>query len=259
MVHETAKARRLPDPRNATLTLKEAFHGCVGLGLVMLLRMKGWMQRIGGAVLVAAIVTAYGWLLWKGPWWFDGGHLRESDLQPADGVVITGFRTALVALGAGAIAGLGLYYTHRSHQHTERLFEHTRQKDREQAELTREGQVTERYVEAIKLLSSDNLTQRLGGIYALERIMRDSEKDHQVIVEVLASFVRQHAPIRQHARVPDGEPAAEPASRHPEEHVQAAVTVLGRRPERAETMRINLSGIDLHGADLRHARLVGLR
>ena len=81
------------------------------------------------------------------PRWVDGAHLRTKNLEPADGVVITGFRTSLVALGVGFIAGLGLYYTHRSHQHTEKLFQHTRQKDREQAELTREGQVTERDVE----------------------------------------------------------------------------------------------------------------
>ncbi|MEV0484002.1 hypothetical protein AB0I69_25750 [Streptomyces sp. NPDC050508] len=61
-------------------------------------------------VLVAALVLAvvgYALLLWRGPWWIDGAHLRTRNLEPADGVVITGFRTALVALGAGALAGAG--------------------------------------------------------------------------------------------------------------------------------------------------------
>ncbi|MEU3094524.1 hypothetical protein ABZ690_06810 [Streptomyces sp. NPDC006967] len=44
------------------------------------------------------------------------------------------------------------------------------------AEIEREGQVTDRYVEAIELLGSDNRTERLGGIHALQRIMHDSAR-----------------------------------------------------------------------------------
>ncbi|MFF5519067.1 pentapeptide repeat-containing protein [Streptomyces coeruleorubidus] len=214
--------------------------------------MKPKTRRVVVAAALGLVVVGYALLLWKGAWWIDGAHLRTKNLQPADGVVITGFRTMLVALGAGAVAALGLYYTHKGHKQTEALFEHTREKDREQAELTREGQVTERYVEAIKLLSSDNLTQRLGGIYALERIMRDSEKDHATVVAVLAAFVRQHAPV------PDtGEQADKDGRTAPAEEVQAALTVLVRRPRRKETFGINLARTDLRYAMLRHANLDG--
>ncbi|MFD9331807.1 pentapeptide repeat-containing protein [Streptomyces sp. NPDC060065] len=210
--------------------------------------MSAKTKRMAWTVGIALVVVGYGLLLWRGPWWFDGAHLRSRDLQPADGVVITGFRTALVALGAGAVAGIGLYYTHHSHRHTEKLFEHTREKDREQVELAREGQVTDRYVEAIKLLSSGNLTQRLGGIYSLERIMRDSEKDHDTVVEVLAAFVREHADEREAAPDQSGD-------RHPTDDVQAALTVLGRRPHRGEPFTIDLSHTNLQGARLSGARL----
>ncbi|WP_063806780.1 pentapeptide repeat-containing protein [Streptomyces regalis] len=213
--------------------------------------MKPKTKRIVVAVVLAAVVIGYALLLWKGPWWVDGAHLRTKNLQPADGVVITGFRTMLVALGAGAVAALGLYYTHKSHQHTEKLFEHTREKDREQAELTREAQVTERYVEAIKLLSSDNLPQRLGGIYSLERIMRDSEKDHATVVAVLAAFVREKAPAQEQ----DSEDAERSVEFSPPQEIQAALTVLGRRPVREERFRIDLARTDLCGTDLSGARL----
>ncbi|MDQ1026117.1 uncharacterized protein YjbI with pentapeptide repeats/nitrogen fixation-related uncharacterized protein [Streptomyces umbrinus] len=194
------------------------------------------------ALMFAAV--GYGLLLWNGPWWIDGAHLRTKNLQPADGVVITGFRTMLVALGAGVVAGFGLWYTHKSHQHTELLFQHTRKKDREQAELAREGQVTERYVEAIKLLSSDSLTQRLGGIYSLERIMRDSDKDHATVIDVLVSFIRQHAGV-------DSDDPPDNGNAKPREDVQAALTVLGRRPNRsAGRVHINLRRTDLRGADM---------
>ncbi|MGW6704319.1 hypothetical protein ACWGDE_05440 [Streptomyces sp. NPDC054956] len=50
----------------------------------------------------------------------------------------------LALLVAGVVAAAGLYYT-------DRTLRHTRERDREQVELTREGQVTDRYVEAVKL------------------------------------------------------------------------------------------------------------
>ncbi|WP_455908067.1 pentapeptide repeat-containing protein [Streptomyces chartreusis] len=201
-------------------------------------------KRILIPIALVFATVGYVLLLWNGPWWIDGAHLRTKNLQPADGVVITGFRTMLVALGAGSVAGFGLWYTHKSHQHTELLFQHTLKKDREQADLAREGQVTERYVEAIKLLSSDSLTQRLGGIYSLERIMRDSEKDHTTVIDVLVSFIRQRTGV-------DSDDQLDDTDAKPDEDVQAALTVLGRRPNRTEGRgHINLRFTDLRGADM---------
>ncbi|MFI6645696.1 pentapeptide repeat-containing protein [Streptomyces sp. NPDC050504] len=198
------------------------------------------------ALLVVAFV-GFALLLWQGPWWLDGDRLRRRDLQPADAVVVAGFRTTLVALGAGAVAGAGIYYT-------DRTLRHTRDRDREQAEIARDGQVTDRYVAAIKLLASERTVERLGGIHALERIMRDSAKDHFTVVEVLAAFVRDQVWI-----APDAEPS--PTARpldstvRLEESVQAALTVLGRRPLLEEPFRIDLRRTNLRGADLQNARL----
>ncbi|MGW6058969.1 pentapeptide repeat-containing protein [Streptomyces sp. NPDC055189] len=232
----------------------------------MLLGVKTMTKRNLFAVLAALGSVGYALLLWRGPWWVDGAHLRTKDLQPADGVVITGFRTAVVALGAGFIAALGLYYTHRSHKHAEKLYEqsqeqfaHARDKDRELADLTREGHLTERYTEAIKLLSTSDRTEmmaRLGGIYSLERIMRDSPKDHETVIQVLAAFVRKNASL------PDpGEPDPDDLDiPWPPDDVQAALTVLGRRPDRREHQVLDLSftnlrRVDLSGAYLRNANL----
>ncbi|MGW3498616.1 pentapeptide repeat-containing protein [Streptomyces sp. NPDC001020] len=193
----------------------------------MMLKLKRITLMVGLALGVAGFAL----LLWRGPWLLDGAHLRSRNLQPADAVVITGVRTALVALGAGAVGAAGLYYTHRT-------LEHTREKDRDQAELTREGQITDRYIEAIKLLSSEHATQRLGGIYALERIMADSEKDHETIIEVLASFIREIGSLSEAA---DGDAA--------KEEVLAALTVLGRRLRGIDPF-VKLPRVNLHGADL---------
>ncbi|MFI6143673.1 pentapeptide repeat-containing protein [Streptomyces griseus] len=206
-------------------------------------------------------ILIFGLLLWKGPWWFDGAHLRKTNLQPADGVVITGFRTMLVAVGVAVSAAVGLLYTHRSHETARELLDHTREKDREQAELTREGQVTDRYVEAIKLLAAKDgdrrgsgLMERLGGIYALERIMRDSAKDHNTVVQVLVAFIRQQVPR------PDEEEEDRRGSDEltpVKSDVQAALKVLGQRPSRQDDFLLDLSLLDLCGYDLAGARLYG--
>ncbi|MGW5868815.1 pentapeptide repeat-containing protein [Streptomyces sp. NPDC055239] len=210
----------------------------------MLLHVKrSWTRALVLALLAAAFV-GFALLLWQGPWWLDGDRLRRRDLQPADGVVITGFRTTLVALGAGAVAGAGLYYT-------DRTLRHTRDRDHEQAEIARDGQVTDRYVEAIKLLASERTVERLGGIYALERIMRDSAKDHLTVVEVLAAFDRDQVSV-----APDTELAPTAPL---EESVQATLTVLGRRPPLEEPFRIDLRRTDLRGADLQNVRLERVR
>ncbi|MFC9297688.1 pentapeptide repeat-containing protein [Streptomyces sp. NPDC057011] len=196
-------------------------------------------------------VALFALLFWRLPWWLDGSHLRNGNLQPADGVIITGVRTGLVALGAALVAGLGLFYTHGT-------LRHTRERDREQAELTREGQVTDRYIEAIKLLAEKDSMRRLGGVYALERIMKDSEKDHSTVVEVLASFVREHAPVRIPSKNPKGSSSLESYSNaRPSRAIQAALTVLGRRPIRPEKNRIDLRHVDLRGVDLSGGYLVG--
>jgi len=234
-------------------------------------RLQAQRAAFGGIAASAAFVL----LFWQGPWWFDGLHIRKVDLQPADGVVITGFRTGLVALAAGLIAGATLYYTHKKHQLEQQQFQHAQQqfaenqkqfettlretqaRDERQAELTREGQVTGRYVEAIKLLASTSLAERLGGIYALERIMGDSQKDYITVVSVLTAYLREPVEYPEKAVSSDR---------------QAAFTVLGRRPDYAgrgyyelDFQGAHLKGVlgngnyeraNFTGADLTDARLI---
>ena len=50
--------------------------------------------------------------------------------------------------------------------------------------LTEEKQITERFTQAISQLGSNEITIRVGAIYALERIAKDSEQDHWAIMEI---------------------------------------------------------------------------
>jgi hypothetical protein len=73
-------------------------------------------------------------------------------------------RTALLAVLAGVLAAIGAYYTHRSFG-----------LNRESHELNRQGQITERFTRALEQLgNADSVHVRLGGIYALERLARES-------------------------------------------------------------------------------------
>jgi hypothetical protein len=203
---------------------------------------------------------------------FDGAPADELKAQ-------NDVRTTLLQALAGGVLLLGAYLTYR------------------QVRVTREGQLTDRYTKAVDQLGSDHLDVRLGGIYALERIARDSPPDRATIEEVLTAYVRDHAPwppppafpspqeiiqrlvtfaqrqrsVLQRRRAKDaagqdrlGRPddqVAEPP--RPAADVQAAVTVLGRRQlppgglRRLDLTRANLQGADLFGANLQRADLLG--
>ncbi len=91
-------------------------------------------------------------------------------------------RGQLLTLSAGVFAAGALIFTALNFTLSRRALE-----------LTEQGQVTDRYTKAIEQLCSDKLDVRIGGTYALERVARDSTRDHPTVMEVLAAFVREHS------------------------------------------------------------------
>ena len=173
------------------------------------------------------------------------GTLHETAVDNARGRLLT--------LGAGLVAVAALVFTALNFSLLRRNSEQADQWQRRTHELTEQGQVTDRYTKAIEQLGSDKLDVRIGGIYALERIARDSARDHPAVMEVLTAFIREHSrepwPPQDH---PDKE---QERSTRPD--VQAAVTVVGRRDAERDIRPINLTGADLTGADLTSAFLSG--
>jgi uncharacterized protein YjbI with pentapeptide repeats len=199
---------------------------------------------IVGALAAAALVGAFIWPITDLIAAHDVGLVapaqRAVHLQTARESV----RTQLVTLGAGLFAAGALLYTARNFTLSRRTFE-----------LTEQGQVTDRYTKAIEQLGSKELDVRIGGIYALERVARDSPRDHPTVMEVLTAFVREHS--REH--LPDAvgdEPGTEATERMTRPDVQAAVTVVGRRDRGHDRQQISLAGADLPRADLTSANLV---
>lgn len=124
-----------------------------------------------------------------------------------------------------------------------------------QVHVNREGQMTDRLSRAVDQLGSDNLNVRIGGIYALERLAKNSRADRTAIQFMLGAFIRNTAPW-------SGEitPTVEdrPWLQVQTPDVQAAIHVLARRPRnefRLET-QLYLSRVDLRGAQLHQGRLI---
>ena len=184
---------------------------------------------------MASSALAYLVLKLAPDWFAETGNLDAKGRADAR----QGVRTASLALLAGAVGVLGAVYTARTFS------------------LNRAGQLTDRFSKAIEHLGHETLDVRLGGIYALERITRDSPEDRPQVFEVLTAYVREHAP-----RASDGQPAAADARTppHPATDVQAVLTVLGRRPlahEHDAPLSLDLAQTDLTGADASKASLGG--
>jgi len=159
-------------------------------------------------------------------------RLRRLPLAPKDQLdAEAAIRAALIQLLGGLVLAVGLYFTARGFR------------------LTREGHITDRYSKAIEHLGNQNADVRIGGIYALERIARDSMADRETIVDVLATYVREHTKIGH--RTPSEEKIGA--------DVQAALYVLARRPnaeggaKRLDFYHSGLNDADLSGGDFRNA------
>ncbi len=151
-------------------------------------------------------------------------------------------RTAELALLAGMIAVFGAYYTHRTFR------------------LNHQGQITERFTRAVDQLGSEKTEIRVGGIYALQRIARESSVDHEPTMEILTGFLREQSrwsPAKSAGSGSrNGRKRATPVA--PRTDIQAALTVLAHRTEAYDTRTFNLTSTDLRGADFHGASLVGV-
>lgn len=198
-----------------------------------------------------ALVATWTVLFILGPAMVDETSWRQ--LTPADQVTAaTGWRSLLVQAGLGVGALGALVFTARS------FF------------LAREGHIVDRYSKAVDQLSSDKIDVRLGGIFALERVMLDSSRDHESIVMLLSTYLNEHAPANHDSPEvwsPEVEWLEPPSltrlsvitNWRPPADIRAALTVLARRPPQPERGRLDLSSTDLRGAKVPSgARLHGV-
>lgn len=215
-------------------------------------RGASWLT---GTVLLAGLLGLYlAAVAWAPHHLVDQRLLRDPRTTPGDRLSAEQGARLLVSSIAGALVVLGgLVFTGVNYR------------------LSRRGQITDRFTKALERLSSPELYGRIGGIYALERVMHDSPGHLNDVVEVLAAFTRHHAPAvpgesagtrrrgwrrRQRQANPGaGELPATPAL-----DVQAALAALGHRPRRAASSSVaaDLSDLHLRGARLDEMDLHGI-
>lgn len=148
-------------------------------------------------------------------------------------------RNSLLQFGAGIVAVGALIYNARNHTVARKTYE-----------LSERGQVTDRYAKAIEELSGEAIETRLGGIYILERIARDSPSDQQTVIDVLCAYVRNYSRPEAPSPVDEDEISA-PAD------LQAAMLVLGRRDSSRDQRRLDLRNSDLRGVEIQDGDLSG--
>jgi uncharacterized protein YjbI with pentapeptide repeats len=228
----------------------------LALSLVGLVALVWWLVSPRAALLVAIVapvVVLVAASVLVGPARLVARDTAGAHLLPEQRAsAVNSARTTLVQGIVGLAALAGIFVAWQQLQTDREQSRTDREQLREQLTLTRQGQVADRFTRAVDQLGSAKLEQRLGGIYALERIAKESPDgdDRLVVAEVLTAYVRQHAP-------PDRKPVSAQLlplkARAPD--VQAAMTVLGRRTVVATDPPIELNNVDLRMADLHSVRL----
>lgn len=254
-----SRRRTSPPPVAAVAVRSLPILGVLGALVTLLLAVgavRGELPFIGpvettSAAWAVALLTISLWavyLLWKVPQWQANSWARSGNPSPREVFEIENeSRGTLGQILSGVAVLTGLIFAWQQLGQTS-----------DNLRVSQEGQITDRFSRAVDQLGSDDLTVRLGGIYALERIARDSPRDYGPVMEVLTAFVRQESPL-------PGDAAATPQTSAPPIplEVEAVLKVIGRRtPEQIsaeveeggclDLAGINAVGMDLAGYDLRN-------
>jgi hypothetical protein len=237
-----------------------------------------WFLRSGLRwAILALLIVAFLWFVPQ----LQGKYFSQNVPAEERPALVNEYRRTWAQIIGGFGLLLGLYFTWR------------------RVEISQDQQVTERFTRAIDQLGATDddgnprLEIRLGGIYALERIARDSPaRDYSTVMEVLTAYVRENAPwpakspnkspernfikpppdggfasdsASNEATEPDKDSVqgVEPTTGPPRTDIQAVLDVLKRREEdrvpEKHRVRLGLFGTDLRGADRQRADLQGAR
>jgi uncharacterized protein YjbI with pentapeptide repeats len=228
-------------------------------------RRRRWVRAVG-LLAVVAVVVVFALAIWAAAWLLPPmlvqhqlatrSTVTETDRLREIDAVRTSLLGPLATLIAATAVLTGAVVAYLNFRGT--------------LELNRRGQVTERFSKAIDQLGArgeeefEKLDIRLGAIYALEQIARDSPELHWPIVEILTAFIRVHTKAAASTKGPDPSEIAHGGGAPPSvsgrkvaTDIQAALTVLGRRHADRDQGQVDLSEANLQGAYLMEANLQG--
>lgn len=210
-------------------------------------RRKYIFQVAGIIISVVGGLALLAFLLGPFTSWAAGKSVFEISSPQDRASAINAVRQAILIAVGGLFTLIGLAFTARTYY------------------LSRSGQAADRFAKAAEMLASDGMDERIAGIYAMESIMIQSVRDHDSVIEVLAAFIRSRAsvigkalPAHSSTNVAP-EIGSQSMGQVPPPDIQAAIYVLGSRPQRAERRPINLDNTDLRGANLNYLRFTNAR
>lgn len=200
------------------------------------MRRTAWLA----VVITVGVGVLLGWCVAFAPAWIvqhDIGVQGGSQLSTADRLkAVNDVRVVLLQGAAGLVAlggiGLGAVLSLR------------------QIRVSREGQFIDLFARAIEQLSSEQVSVRHGGVYAMEQIADAAPHYRGHVAALLASFVRQQAPW------PPTRPPGEVDAERPRytgglrDDVGGAIAALSRRSMVLPGDSIELEKVDLRGAEL---------
>ena len=196
---------------------------------------RNWLFKI---FVIIVLFICFLWILQKVPVLQVAkfGITNPKDLAEME----NGYRSTLAQMLGGIAVGVGIYFAWGN------------------LKTSREVQITKSFTKAIEQLGNEKIQIRLGGIYALERISAQYQKDHWRMIEILTSFVRINSPVKDEdlTTIEGGQPQNKVSI-----DTQAVLTIIGRRNYSlfmGESRMINLNGLNLQEAFFPGANLGGV-
>lgn len=192
--------------------------------------MKNYTTRqiaiLGSGLAVAvAAVTVLPWL--QGLSWVDNFNDPAAHAEFVNEV-----RRTNASIAGGLLVAIGLHFGWLRVKAADEANNNARLLRR----IESKRQITESYVRAVEQLSQEHVAIRLGGIYSLDRIARESADLHWTVIEVLCALVRER---RAFAMAPG-----------PLDHESVAILkVIAGRNHDLDKESLMLNALSLHGAE----------
>jgi hypothetical protein len=150
--------------------------------------------------------------------------------------------------------GFGIWRAWTAHRQAE-ASQRQAEAANEQARIAQQGQITNLFSTAVEHLGSEQLPVRLGGIYALWRLIKDSpERDVISVIDILCAFVRH--PPHEPAEPEDKEDDAD-IKKYIRPDVQTVLHLIGGTDSKYRQRLPDDYHLDLTYADLDFAKLRG--
>ena len=192
-------------------------------------------SHMGNVIALSLAFVCLAWFFWS---WFSTNSEAVRNL----------------ALLIFALVGmpLAVWRTYIANQNTEIANKNSKIANKN-TEITDRNSFTDIFTKAIEQLGATTtenkpkIEVRLGAIYALEKLSKANTEYYQPIIDILCSYVRQHAPIP-----PETEPNESDCTRI---DVQTVMTVIGRRTVIADETRLELADVYLPKISLMSANL----